>query len=892
MPIDLFGYNGVFEFDQNVVSKLLATYLYERYLVALGGQVLDGDFISAKVPIKDGEIHLYLELARPFLHIQTADGTNLVTLHVPFSQVGVFLLQNGLLTRYQLPFLPGQLLALVLFDVPIQKTDSGLSIDLSGLTGENVGIQIIGIKPGPTGVGAAMITESSAAFLDDAMIENMLKDKDGNKVVSAKDLRNQLADFLKTGVIGPTSVPISPGGTESALRSWDLLLFGNANDRDSTDQPGDAGADLLLFQDGNTGRGVRTDAGQTLPPALETPPYTWTVSLRASVLLEDIGRALDDGQHYYVQGDVVNTQDTPLGYLVVPPTGSHGYALPTGAGKITVAAPQNGQAQVTIAGGGLTPHSRARLRNLDRSIESGFTADGSGGAPLSIGADPGERLALAIDAISLPSDSSTVVWRPQITFGDGEITASFHYYHYIEHWCDAEGDASVRVALYADRTKPFSIGVRVIDANASAPWWAYVVAWLGPGLIGQDVFAPILVGLVPTIMHALAQSFIGGNIGTLGSALTDHISAPSPENVKMVLDQVDVYPAGVQLSGRADSGEILAYDRSVAFSTQPGVVLSTTKPEPVYMSFGWKPDIGTISITSADRCAVITNNAREAFWAAGYDDIPTDDAFTRDPFSLSAGDTVMVWVEIDGGQAKVLFEWPLLNLLPISITWIVLRQRVGRSVKLVNSLVATAVGGYEGLAWEVQFLRYDGTISLSAQKFFLSEDTQAVGDEQWFWDEQIVTDVGLIFPGGSITLDAAQRRLIVHLDQSGLPDQQNIPVTHWVRFHGTDVFGLTLEAKIQVWTLPKLLLPRPIALNPPLGPGFIDALGGDRPAFDRTQLVGALIDLLATRIGPIEAQSLARSVANALAMGAATLDGAGAAGVLALLGGGPGFGQH
>jgi len=891
MPIDLFGYNGVFEFDQNVVSKLLATYLYEQHLVAPGDKVSDGDFILAKAPIKDGEIHLYLELARPFLHIQTADGTNLVTLHVPFSQVGVFLLlQNGVPIRLQLPFQSGQLLAFVLFDVPIQKTDSGLSIDLSGLTGENVGIQTIWIKPGPTGVGAAMLTDSPAHvphFLDDAEIENMLLN-----AVSAKVLRNQLANFLKTGVIGPTSVPISPGGTESALRSWDLLLFGNANDRDSTDQPGDAGADLLLFQDGNTGRGVRTDAGQTLPPALETPPYAWTVSLRASVLLDDIRQALDNGL-YYVQGGVENTPDNPLGYLVVPATGSRGYTLPTGAGKITVAAPQNGQAQVTIAGGGLTPHSRARLRNLDRSIESGFTADGGGGATLSIRADPGERLALTIDAISLPSDSSKVISRPQITFGDGEIAASFHFYYYLKTWCDIESDVSVRLALYADRTKSWSIGVRVIDANASGPWWAYVVAWLGPGLIGQGVFPPILVGLVPTIMHALAQSFIGGNIGTLGSALTDHISAPSPENVVMVLDQVDVYPTGVQLSGRADSGEILAYDRSVAFSTQPGVVLSAPPPSPVYMSFDWKPDFGTISVTSANRCAVITDDASKAFWEkGGYDDIPTDDAFTRDPFSLKAGDTVMVWVEIDGGQAKVLFERPLLDLLPISITWIVLQQRVGRSVKLVNNLAAGLVGGEEGLALELEILRWDGTISLSTQKFFLSDDTQAVGDEQWFWDEQAVTDMGLIFPGGSITLDPAQRQLIVHLDQSGLPDQQNIPVTHWVRFHGTDVFGLTLEAKILVWTPPKMLLPRPIALNPPLGPGFIDPLGGDRPAFDRTQLVGALIDLLATRIGPIEAQSLARSVANALAMGAATLDGAGAAGVLALLGGGARFGQH
>src|SRR5258708_37220972 len=98
---------------------------------------------------------------------------------------------------------------------------------------------------------------------------------------------------------------------------------------------------------------------------------------------------------------------------------------------------------------------------------------------------------------------------------------------------------------------------------------------------------------------------------------------------------------------------MLAYDRSVAFSTQTGVVLSTTQPAPVYMRFDWGPSLANISIKSAGRCAVITDKPREAFWPASYDDIPNDQVFKRDPFSLSAGDIVMAWVEIDGGFAKV-----------------------------------------------------------------------------------------------------------------------------------------------------------------------------------------------------------------------------------------------
>src|SRR5262249_3927335 len=144
--------NGVFELDQDVVNELLATYFYEKYLVATNGQVADGDFIAAETPVTNGTIRLYLELARPFLHVQTKDGTNLATLHVPFSRVGAFLIQNGIPTRKEAP-----LLALVLFNVGVQKTDTGLTIDFTQLTEGDIGIQVIGVKAGPTDVGGAQI---------------------------------------------------------------------------------------------------------------------------------------------------------------------------------------------------------------------------------------------------------------------------------------------------------------------------------------------------------------------------------------------------------------------------------------------------------------------------------------------------------------------------------------------------------------------------------------------------------------------------------------------------------------------------------------------------------------------------------------------------------------
>src|SRR5260370_19218217 len=150
-----------------------------------------------------------------------------------------------------------------------------------------------------------------------------------------------------------------------------------------------------------------------------------------------------------------------------------------------------------MADASLSPHARAHVTNRQRHVQANFTANSKGAANVTIRADPGESLAITVDAISVPGNSSVVIWRPQFSFQEGQITLGFHYYVYIKDWCDAEGDATVRLALFADVAKPFSIGVKVLDANGSAPLWAVVVPWLVHGLVGRGVFAPLLPALLP-----------------------------------------------------------------------------------------------------------------------------------------------------------------------------------------------------------------------------------------------------------------------------------------------------------------------------------------------------------------------------------------------------------
>src|SRR5262249_49151239 len=147
------------------------------------------------------------------------------------------------------------------------------------------------------------------------------------------------------------------------------------------------------------------------------------------------------------------------------------------------------------------------------------------------------------------------------------------------------------------------------------------------------------------------------------------------------------------------------------------------------------------------------------------------------------------------------------------------------------------------------------------------------GLEHWFWDDfELSEGTPLLIPGGSVIL--AGRKITIHLDQSSLVGTQDIPGIHWVKFHGTDVFGTTLETKLLLQTFPTGTRPRPIVLSP-VGPVIINPLGDptrDRPTFDPTQFASALTTMLDPQIGAVPAASLAQSIAGAIATGSATID--------------------
>jgi hypothetical protein len=249
----------------------------------------------------------------------------------------------------------------------------------------------------------------------------------------------------------------------------------------------------------------------------------------------------------------------------------------------------------------------------------------------------------------------------------------------------------------------------------------------------------------------------------------------------------------------------------------------------------------------------------------------------------------------------VLFERSTIGFInSITITWIAYRERVTRSVRLENDIKPTVANAVSSLVLERKYFKYDGFVSLALRKFFPRGETLALGEEEWFWDDQPMRDgESLTQPGGWVVLHAADRRIEVHLDQSGLlGGSQEIPASHWVRFRGKDVFGgkdvfrttddfanePPAEAKLLVHTPPVTLSYRPIALDyPHIRPNPLDDPVRDRPVFDPTELVASLTEVFATRVNAGVAGSLARSVGSALTTGSGQLDGTTASALLSLL---------
>jgi hypothetical protein len=228
------------------------------------------------------------------------------------------------------------------------------------------------------------------------------------------------------------------------------------------------------------------------------------------------------------------------------------------------------------------------------------------------------------------------------------------------------------------------------------------------------------------------------------------------------------------------------------------------------------------------------------------DDLPADSSFARGTkFLLPFGGIIMLWVDLGGGSfAKVLFAWPTIAGLPgpnLVVTWIAFEARLTASLKIVNNVKATTVSAAGTSVITRTCSKYDGTLDLYTQKFFLTPETQQFTPamEQWFWDDGAIPapPAKLILPGGSVQIDGSlqpvrggiQRRLVVQLDQTTQANRDQLPLAHTVQFKATDAFGQQLSIQTLVPTPPCVTSVSPLgSLGGFSGAGtFINPLGPD-----------------------------------------------------------------
>lgn len=566
------------------------------------------------------------------------------------------------------------------------------------------------------------------------------------------------------------------------------------------------GVDILLYESSSVGQGVHTDATNTIPQG-PTPPYSFALSLGEASLLTYCEEVLD-GCGYYTQSGTVNTAANPYGYMVVSSTGKTvNYTLPARPGgkatTVTLGAPANGQVTLTIPGGGLSAHSRAQLKNLDTGDVVSFEADGGGAATVLVPGAAGHRLAVAVEAVS-STDPATLVWRPKITLDNGHIQFAFHYYHYVEHWCNAEGDGWVNVGLKVDRTEAFRIQPYVIGTGIDLPWWAHVLGFLADLVTGGLANVVVMSILVETLGPQIVTNLVGSK---LESVLESQLKFPTPGagRLALFLEDIAIYATGFILSGYADTGMVLHYGRrAVKVGAKASTLLGsggnclTLHLEP--STAGNSANVSTFFPCSL---ASIVDPV-PAFWSAGYEE-GVAAQYGTSAVDIQAGQPALLWIQHASGYAKVLLAFDSATSM-LSATWVLYQQRVMPSVQIDNHITATTVSSVDMTIAVACTYRYSGWLELDAIKFFRTPITREAGLERWTWDGMEIPQSGSVTqPGVMVSWDTKADRILVDVDQSGIAKQTPsgqvglyVPQQHVVTYDGTDAFGAKMSAQLNL----------------------------------------------------------------------------------------------
>lgn len=808
MSFNSFGYDGVLEASEPLINKLLGSEFYEHNLVKKGGAIANDDFYILSLGNNGTGLTVYLLLGKPVLTFTGADATNQLSILVRLYNLSIYANDGATSTPlYHIDggFYPGILVK----SVKLLKTTGGLTIDLSAVNEQSLEFDGFVFKEWPDHVGGVAGPGIPAG---DNYIDQLLKT--ANVQLTAADLKKAIVAGLKGDLLKKTTIPLDLSLPVSSISEWDLKTYDSAASNPGSNAL-NAGASLLLYEAQGKGQGVQGNATDTIPDSAFGPRFSWTAALRADVLLTEINSLLDRGLFPTQNSGARNTTTNPFGFMVVPAAAPQSFSISGGTNNVKIDPPSGATVKVTISTGGMSPNGRATLKVEGSGTSQNFTANGDGSAEITINAAAGDRLTLTVYAISLSGDSSIVIWRPKLSFVNGGIKAAFHYYVYIDNMCDAEGDGWAIIKLTADRTQAFAPGFEAGDSDFDYPWWAYFAAWFGPALILGPIGSIIIESLLPTVFKDLIKDAIdfSSKLKNLGE-LDKIAKAPSFSGAALFLDYIDATESGLVFAGFADSGQILSYGRTTAISTNGTKILQSASVDTLampsfYSVLDWQPGLGSVSIKArGGNARVITDNPAEQFWNANYDEL-RDLNSSQTTADLASGSSALMIIDDNFMLCKILLErFPNDGDTPnttILVTWIAYQKRISQSVRLKNNIKTTLLSSYESVVLKRSFYSYQGSLDLDTAKFFLSADTEMAGQEVWKWNGQTITNGVITFPGGTISIIPGAHSLWFDINQNTLSDLTGAIFYHQIEFSGTDVFGRTQTATINL-SLPAMLL--------------------------------------------------------------------------------------
>ncbi len=798
--MNTFGYNGVIEIGGQVLEKVLGAQAYERNFVEIAGSTPTNEFLQ--IDLQDdagGRARVFLRLGPVGLELEPAAQDDRSAGVLASMRIAIFrrpLFGPWVRVPMNLPFL-GEVRTVVIGVSPV-TSEQNEAADEIRLSFESLTEQGLSFFLPDPGAGPVLpedlpypLTRSDLLAVPDQWLDDALAAAGVN--VTAAEIKAEIVARLKAGAMPRTQLRVPAEVLPSRLiRRWEYRLL-------SADRPGlhSDGVDVLLYADTGDGRGLREQAGNTMPTDA-SPPYLFAVNLYRDVLLDLLGQALDENGYFrqegITDGGVANAPDHPTGYMLVPTAGEVSYTIPAvpdgGNTTVTLSAPIGGIVHLTVPGHGFMPGSRGSLHNISTGATVDFAADDEGAAVIQIPAAADHRLALEVLAIAVPGVpgiGQLVVWRPTYELIEGALRLSLHFLaHDVEHLCDAdvEGYAELEVALEPDLNTRLDLKPRVLSTSIDLPWWLDAANFLAFNLIKVVVATKIR------------------------RAIYDRFEAPTPSEpppddaprVAVFLERVEMHPEGMALYGYADAGWIREKDRRQVgvFAGHPGSVVLGRVPNALQVTWGGPTDTLALEITYHDVAVVSDPDPASLYWRAPYQDA-VDAEYAGRTVSIPAGGTVMFWVRLPGTFAKVLATWQGSFL---TARYVMYEPRVLPRAAIAENLDAILTFHIGDSIIQQTCFRYQGTISLDVFKYYRSEVLRRGGLEHWYWDEVEVPLGGWVTqPGVAVEWNDVTNELIVTINQyeSALTGATTAP-GHMVRYEGEDVFGEPIEASLFVPT--------------------------------------------------------------------------------------------